>query len=217
MYVQHGWGLDAMGWNEWRSAAGFAGHSQVADRGYFGTPVEAEPLPGGVVVVHSLGLHLVPESIFNGAKLVVIFGGFQTFHPAAEQQARRSRRLVQRMVDRLAREPAEVLADFYARAYAPQVCSRTVPVRLELDLLRRDLIMLNEHTFNTAWLQGAEGVLIVHGGKDQIVPVERGYALHGQVPGSVFHVFEEGGHALPFTHGAACRALITAACENGHA
>jgi len=216
IYLQHGWGWDAAGWAGWCQAEGFFQACRIADRGYFGSPVVAEFGAGGILVVHSLGLHLVPAALFKTASLVAVFGGFQAFHPDQETAARRSRRLVQRMLQRLEREPGGLLDEFYTAAYAPQASGRTAPASPVQALLHQDLVLLDGHVFDPGLLRHARQVLIVHGRQDRIVPLEKSYALHCQISGSIFHVLEAGGHALPFTHGAVCRALIEEAFREGN-
>ncbi len=208
MYIQHGWGWDAAGWTGWNQRMAFINRWRIADRGYFGTPITADLTKTDMLVVHSLGLHLVPVDFFLAAKWIVIFSSFLHFHPVEAIAARRSRRLVQRMLRRLEDDPLALLDEFYLSAYRPQACCRRVPAQPVQALLLEDLVLLNEHVFDPTILHGAAQVLIVHGGQDHIVPLTQGYALHHQVPGSVFHVIEEGGHALPFTHANVCRALV---------
>ena len=96
--------------------AGFALH--CPDRGYFGPAVEVAARPR-IVLAHSLGLHLLPPQLWASAELVVVISGFRSFHSTCARQARRSRRTVEQMLARLEREPAALLADFYARCGAP--------------------------------------------------------------------------------------------------
>ena len=115
--AQHGWGFGAWCWDRWRDVlpAGFALH--CPDRGYFGSPVAVAARPR-IVLAHSLGLHLLSSQLW-AADLIVVISGFRSFHSACARQTRRSRRTVEQMLARLEREPAALLADFYARCGAP--------------------------------------------------------------------------------------------------
>ena len=115
--AQHGWGFGAWCWDRWRDVlpAGFALH--CPDRGYFGPAVAVAAQPR-IVLVHSLGLHLLSPQLW-AAELIVVLSGFRSFHSPCARQARRSRRTVEQMLARLEREPAALLADFYARCGAP--------------------------------------------------------------------------------------------------
>ena len=138
--AQHGWGFGAWCWDRWRDVlpAGFALH--CPDRGYFGSAVAVAARPR-IVLAHSLGLHLLSSQLW-AADLIVVISGFRSFHSACARQARSSRRTVEQMLARLEREPAALLADFYARCGVP-LGSRW-PESLDADGLRCDLQLLQE-------------------------------------------------------------------------
>ena len=199
--AQHGWGFGAWCWNRWRDVlpAGFALH--CPDRGYFGPAVEVAAQPR-IVVAHSLGLHLLSPQICAAAELIVIISGFRSFHSVCARQARRSRRTVEQMLARLEREPAALLADFYARCGAPSDSHRSGTV--DADGLRRDLQLLQESVLALSAIPAAAQVLILHGSRDRVVPVERAEELRELLPNSALAIVAEAGHALPLTHARAC-------------
>ena len=199
--AQHGWGFGAWCWDPWRDVlpANFALH--CPDRGYFGPAVAVEVQPR-IVVAHSLGLHLLSPQLWATAELVVVMSGFRSFHSSCERQARRSRRMVEQMLARLEREPAALLADFYARCGAPS--DSRCPGTVDADGLRRDLQLLQESVLELAAIPAAAQVLILHGSRDCVVPVERAEELRGLLPNSALAIVAEAGHALPLTHARAC-------------
>ena len=258
--AQHGWGFGAWCWDRWRDVlpANFALH--CPDRGYFGPAVEVEARPR-IVLAHSLGLHLLSSQLCATAELIVVISGFRSFHAASARQARRSRRTVEQMLVRLEREPAALLADFYARCGAPSDSDSTVspkserlsensgrhplgagsphwipafagmtgyhldhgatrpkagdqtaselaevrwPESIDVGSLRRDLQLLQENVLELATIPAAAQVLILHGSRDRVVPVERTEELGELLPNSALAIVAEAGHALPLTHVRTC-------------
>ena len=199
--AQHGWGFGAWCWDRWRDVlpTGFVLH--CPDRGYFGPAVAVAARPR-IVVAHSLGLHLLSPQICAAAELIVIISGFRSFHSACARQARRSRRTVEQMLARLEREPAALLADFYARCGAPSEGSW--PEVVDADGLRCDLQLLQESVLELSAIPAAAQVLILHGSRDRVVPVERAEELRELLPNSALAIVAEAGHALPLTHARAC-------------
>ena len=199
--AQHGWGFGAWCWNRWREVlpANFALH--CPDRGYFGPALAVEVQPR-IVVAHSLGLHLLSPQLYAAAELIVVINGFRSFHSACARQARRSRRTVDQMLARLEREPTALLADFYARCDAPS--ENHWPEPIDIDGLRRDLQLLQESVLELSAIPATAQVLILHGSRDRVVPVERAEELHELLPNSTLAIVAEAGHALPLTHVCAC-------------
>ena len=199
--AQHGWGFGAWCWDRWRDVlpAGFALH--CPDRGYFGPAVAVAARPR-IVLAHSLGLHLLPPQLYAAAELIAVISGFRSFHSPCARQARRSRRTVEQMLTRLEREPAALLADFYARCGAPpDSCG---PGAIDADGLRCDLQLLQESVLELSAIPTAAQVLILHGSRDRVVPVERAEELRELLPNSALAIVAEAGHALPLTHPCAC-------------
>ena len=198
--AQHGWGFGAWCWDRWREVLppGFALH--CPDRGYFGPAVEVAVQPR-IVLAHSLGLHLLSPQLY-AAELIAVFSGFRSFHSPCARQARRSRRMVEQMLARLECEPAALLADFYARCGAPS--DSRFPWTIDAASLRRDLQLLQESVLELSAIPAAAQVLILHGSRDRVVPVERAEELHELLPNSTLAIVAEAGHALPLTHVRAC-------------
>jgi len=199
--AQHGWGFGAWCWDRWRDVlpTNFALH--CPDRGYFGPAVAVSVRPR-IVLAHSLGLHLLSPQLWATAELIVVISGFRSFHSACARQARRSRRTVEQMLARLEREPAALLTDFYARCDAP-LDSRWTGI-IDADGLRRDLQLLQESVLELSAMPTAAQVLILHGSRDRVVPVERAEKLRELLPNSALAIVAEAGHALPLTHARAC-------------
>ncbi len=199
--AQHGWGFGAWCWDRWQDALpdDFALH--CPDRGYFGPALAVAAQPR-IVLAHSFGLHLLAPQLCAAAELIVIISGFRRFHSPSTRQARRSRRTVEQMLVRLEREPAALLADFYARCGAPQ--DSRWPGAIDASSLRRDLQLLQKSVLELAAIPVAAQVLILHGSRDRVAPVERAEELRELLPNSALAIVAEAGHALPLTHARAC-------------
>ena len=198
--AQHGWGFGARCWDRWREVLppGFALH--CPDRGYFGPAVEVAVQPR-IVLAHSLGLHLLSPQLW-AAELIAVISGFRSFHSPCARQARRSRRTVEQMLARLEHEPAALLADFYARCGAPS--DSRCPGTIDAASLRRDLQLLQESVLELSAIPAAAQVLVLHGSRDRVVPVERAEELHELLPNTTLAIVAEAGHALPLTHARTC-------------
>ena len=209
--AQHGWGFGAWCWDRWRDVlpAGFALH--CPDRGYFGPAVAVAVRPR-IVLAHSLGLHLLSPQLC-AAELIVVISGFRSFHSACDRKARRSRRTVEQMLARLEREPAALLADFYARCGTPP--DNRWSGAIDADGLRRDLQLLQGSVLELAAIPAAAQVLILHGSRDRVVPVERAEELRELLPNSALAIIAEAGHALPLTHARTCWERVEWAWREG--
>ena len=211
--AQHGWGFGAWCWDRWRDVlpTNFALH--CPDRGYFGPAVAVSVRPR-IVLVHSLGLHLLSPQLWATAELIVVISGFRSFHSACARQARRSRRTVEQMLARLESEPAALLTDFYARCDAP-LDSRWTGIT-DADGLRRDLQLLQESVLELSAMPTAAQVIILHGSRDRVVPVERAEELRELLTNSALAIVAEAGHALPLTHARACWERVERAWRGMH-
>lgn len=210
--LQHGWGWDAGCWGAWLPSAPPGVMLLVADRGYFGAPSSPAGQPR-VLVAHSFGLHLLDSRWLERARLVVVLGGFQAFHPEEEGAGRRSRRLVGRMRQCLAQESVVLLADFHIQCFLPEIGQYSLPGSVDQSLLIADLEQLDTGVLDLYALRAVPRVLLLHGDQDRIVPVERAQALHRQLPNSRLQLIAGAGHALPFTRAPACWAHVREAWE----
>jgi len=205
--LQHGWAWDASCFSAWQSTVPGAFRLAAADRGYFGSPALSPARPQ-LVVAHSFGLHLLAPEYLDRARLVVIIGGFRSFHPEEGAASRRSQRLIARMRQRLRREPEDLLRDFYARCFYPEESPFVAPASPDLGLLGQDLEKLDTHTLDLEPLAAVERLLLLHGSRDCIVPLERATRLHRELSASSLQIIEGAGHALPFTHAPQCWEFI---------
>lgn len=204
--LQHGWALDSTMWSRWIDAARKREPSiniKVAERGYFSIaslqPAFSENDSLKISIVHSLGLHLASKTHFEKADLLVIIGGFANFHDGTERESRLSQIAVRRMLQKLDREPGQVVQDFYNN------CGLSVDYGIEkseqlknLQLLKSDLELLHRSTINSEWLTLPREILLLHGEQDTIAPPYHALRLKELCPRGSVRVHKQGTHALPY-------------------
>jgi pimeloyl-ACP methyl ester carboxylesterase len=210
--VFHGWGFDHTFWQPWTEQLSEWGKVQCYDRGYFGDSNAVEPdekIDQTVLITHSFGLHWVEPLLLEQADLLIICGGFLYFHPYAAQYKRRSRLIVQEMINNLEKEPEKVLHSFYENCYAPDNPPQAVVENLNQQQLLDDLRRLQNSDLNHQHLKEAEQICIIHGSDDHLVPNKKGRQMYAQLQSQAQYFEIKGaGHALPQTHYEQCLEFI---------
>jgi pimeloyl-ACP methyl ester carboxylesterase len=167
----------------------------------------------------------VPKEVVAQADLVLLFGGFQQFHPEIPDSAASASRVVlERMREALADDPWKVIENFRRRCVLPgrggaigemhgggprreggivdppaAIAGSEGPVNI--DLLSADLDRLDSEEIDLDALSAVPGILVLHGTGDRIVPHAKGEVL-ARILGdaATFLPMDGAGHALPFTH-----------------
>lgn len=213
----HGWAFDYEFWKPWSRKLSEYGTFHASDRGYFDHPrkVSLDDEGGPVILItHSLGLHFIDKSMFERADLLIITGGFLYFHPYAAQYKRRSRLVVQEMVNELEVNPEKVLYRFYQNSYAPEPIPNIEFTDINIELLLNDLRLLQESELDVELLKKANKVCILHGSEDQIVPYKKGRQIYNQLQEySQYFEIKNAGHALPYTHARQCLEFVVPEIE----
>ncbi len=227
---QHGWAFASAHWKQWQDillqTLPYPIRFINLDRGYFKSPTISqshEPIAATatgavrIVIVHSLGLHLLPERFLQADALICI-GSFIHFHPEQPLQKRLSVKTIDRMIRKLDSCPEEVLNDFH------QACGLSLDsipefniATLNVELLRQDLQFLSSSRLdlNLSGLgpqtedgsiphASARQRLIVHGENDTIVSKEKARELACALRNAQLVLLPEPGHGLPFTHADLC-------------
>ena len=203
----HGWGSDQRCWDPWRPLCEQRGWGlQCHERGYGRFPAAS---PGWAargrraLVVHSMGLHLVPPEPLASAEAILLLASFGSFLPPGP--AGRSLALALRaMAARLERgEVQELFEDFRVQVAAPQSVEN-LPAGVEdgpvaaigRQRLIEDLVLLSQCTgLPEAFPKGA-AVLIVEAEADAIVhPLSR-QALRTALPQASLRSLPGIGHSL---------------------
>jgi|GEM_PF-279529 len=230
----HGWGFTPDCWQAWQARFLSLGvcQWQSYDRGY-GVDSPAKRLrepqipqflradSHKVVLTHSYGLHWwaldwQASALFAQPDLLVIFGGFQHFHPSEPKAKRRSQRVLRQMLTQLEQAPLTVLRQFYQNCDYPEPLAGSPMQSLDHTRLLNDLQALDQAQLDLRPLSQIPRIVIFQGLQDQIVPVAQAEPLWEQVrcsredptrsvPSAAYQYIPlTGGHALPFTHLDAC-------------
>ncbi len=204
----HGWAGDSRAWQPWQQAAGRRGWLwHCGEQGYGPLPPcrPAWSAAGGprAVIVHSLGLHLLPESVIAAADAVVLLASFGRFIPAG----RAGRRWHQSLLGMAARldqgEAGALLQDFLAEAAAPDPADLlpagpgSEPITTEgVKRLRRDLALLEHCDGLPALFPPLARTLIVEAGEDRIVAPQSRLLLRQALPAADVWLQADAGHSL---------------------
>jgi pimeloyl-[acyl-carrier protein] methyl ester esterase len=208
----HGWGFDARCWNKWPEVFSSTCRFKAFNRGYYSTWQEQQFSADAnrrVVFTHSFGLHLCPLEVLAQTDLLIVFSGFLAFHPQAAQLRRRSRLVLNQMIQQFEEHPQQVLHRFFENAYEPQSPSNLPQGTINEQLLLSDLKMLNVNTMSIQRLNTIPKICILHGRKDRIVPCSKGRELDAALQTNTrYFEVRDAGHAMPFTHVEQCQAFI---------
>ena len=206
LIAMHGWAGDQRAWEPWRQAAASRGWSlHTGERGYGRQTPHAPSWPGegGAVLVHSLGLHLLPSELWSQARAVVLLASFGTFVPPGPG-GRRTRAALEAMAGRIHQgELAPLLDEFLAKAAAPASLDQ-LPVGVAQEgsdaagvaRLLEDLALLGRCDGLPEAFPRTVPVLIVEAGADAIVPAASRALLHQALPQADSWTLEGIGHSL---------------------
>ncbi|MGD8426019.1 MAG: alpha/beta hydrolase [Balneolaceae bacterium] len=213
----HGWGFNKQYWQPWSDYISEYGCFEAYDRGYFRNPKEVEILADSsktVVITHSFGLHWIEESILSEADLLIVIGGFLYFHPYTAQYKRRSRLILQEMINEFEIKPEKVLHKFYENCYAPCEAPQNELGEIDHQLLLDDLRTLQNSERDIQALKSAGKICIIHGTNDRIVPNQKGRQLYTQLQNRAkYFEIKQAGHSVPFTHPKQCLEFVTPEIE----
>ncbi len=208
LVLVHGWGFEPGIWQGLRGAlAEF--ESSTIDLGYYGPPCgPAFPPDRPVVVVgHSLGvLWLLKTRPFPWQALVSI-NGFPRFVEGEGYEPAVRMRVIDRMIRRLAADPAGVVEEFRHRCGA----TGPLPDGPVPDALLQGLTWLRD--WDARQEEGSpnqEPILALSGGVDPILPAgmdEHCFSNFGDVQ-RIRH--DKGGHLLPVTNPEWCAQQVRA-------
>ncbi len=207
LLAMHGWGGDHRAWAPWAAAAGRRGWSlQLGERGY-GRQAALEPQWSGTgrraLLVHSLGIHLVPSPVLAAAEAVVLLASFGRFVPPGAP-GRRSQVALEAMARRLRSGDSDgLLRDFLAQAAAPDP-EALLPAGpredgvppIGHDRLLADLDLLGRVTALPESFPAEAAVLVVEAGDDRIVAPESRRLLVETLPRASHWTLEGAGHSL---------------------
>ena len=206
LIAMHGWAGDQRAWEPWRQAAAIRGWSlETGERGYGRQTPHAPHWPGdgGAVLVHSLGLHLLPAELWSQARAVVLLASFGSFVPPGPG-GRRTRAALEAMAGRIRQgELGPLLDEFLAKAAAPARLDQ-LPLGVAQEgsdaagvaRLLEDLALLGRCAGLPEAFPRSVPVLIVEAGADQIVPATSRALLRQALPQAESWTLDGIGHSL---------------------
>lgn len=208
----HGWGFDSNCWQAMQDSVPPQICWKNFDRGYFNYANAPEFTDGKtlkVIITHSFGLHQCDPGVFKKADVLVIMSGFLRFHPKAAQFRRRSKLVLNEMINQFEQYPENVLKTFYRNVFHPEKSFKLPQQEINKSLLLNDLKKLDKSEMLLPELKKTARVCIFQGTDDAIVPKGKGRALYEQL-GKQAQYFEikKAGHAIPITHASQCWEIV---------
>lgn len=212
LLAMHGWGGDSRAWAPWAAEASQRGWQlRTGERGYGALPPEQPAWDGQsrhrIVLVHSLGPHLLEPQLWAGATAVVLLASFAAFVPEG-RAGRPLRTALAGMASQLRAGNGEAML----RQFLEQVASPFPPERLPqgplehglssvgAERLLADLERLAATSDLPEGLQGAAArqlpVLIVEAADDQIVCAASREQLKARLPEATVITLPRAGHGL---------------------
>lgn len=202
--LQHGWAFSSRIWEPWIDYLQKDYRVITGDRNYYGgtetDPPLIEKLKADIAITHSLGLYLLPMNIFSKIRRLVIFSGFEEYHPPALSERVNSERNMHRMMQQFDKNPRDILHDYYRNCYYPEAKSVKIPEDLNKADLFDDLALMNKVKMRIKLLSVIPEILILHGKNDKIVNARQAEILHEHLPNSTYEECDNAGHMMFLTH-----------------
>ncbi len=151
-----------------------------------------------IVVTHSLGLHLIDSTQLLRADLLLCLSGFVNWHRHSPIGESLSKRVLERMLNKLKVKPEQVLKDFYERCGQAQ---EHRPSLSELDpgLLYQDLLLLQDAELGAARsiLKLTSRALVLQGKDDALISVGQTEELADHLGTAFCELVPNCSHDLP--------------------
>jgi len=149
-----------------------------------------------LIVTGSMGGLLAMELLPETCRKLVLISSTARFCSGEEYPCGTHEKILRRMIDRMKRDPDEVLKEFYKNVHHPDSVISTEP-----DCPQDELINGLEYLL-TADLRARVSaidipVLLMHGADDRIIPLAAAEWLQAHLPHGRLRIFPRAGHALP--------------------
>ena len=213
VHAYHGWGFNGDFWNGLKSVLPDHVFLKPADRGYFGGEFEPEFDPNvtsKVLFLHSYGVHWCPVEKLEQADTIVIFNGFDSFHPLSNPEKSRSKKVLKGMEASFKKAPDMVLKAFFDNCFGasdvdmPELSWKNRSLlSKDLSALHKSKLKLNKNTIAN-WI-------IVDSQNDKIVPGGRGVDLITLTGSDKYFKVEGEPHALPASNPQECLMILSKA------
>jgi len=203
-----GWGIEAGQYPDY-------GQEEIVDYGFFANSTVFDftkpAIPDAEIIIgHSLGACLALQSTLNSSNLkaLILFSPFAKFTATEDNPAGQPAKGIRAMMMFLKMSPKKVLQQFYQQLYAPEKSLIEIPETVNKPQLAIGLGLLLKVDLRPDLAKIEIPVLIIQGQEDRIVKPCLAENLAEKLPKAELHLFENAGHALPFTHTTECRELI---------
>ncbi len=163
-----------------------------------------------VIHAHSLGAMLALGAIGNipSAKALVVYSGFAKFaRSGADNPHGQPPDVLDMMKKHVVENPERLVRNFYRSMFYPAKYGGDFPASYNIQCLACGLGLLASCDFRSNIASVRVPVLMLHGKKDKVVDFGIAEELASILPDARLHLFEDAGHALPFTHTDECRAV----------
>lgn len=210
IHAYHGWGFDSTFWLPLKNSLPAHSILKPADRGYFGGSFEPEfieEIKTKALFLHSYGVHWCSLEKIEQVDLVVVFNGFDSFHPLKNPDKSRSKKTLKLMEKQFRQVPKTVLNTFYKNCYGENVVTKANLNWMNKSLLSKDLSALHSTRVKLSKKAKAKW-LIIDSGSDQIVSGKRGEELLEVVNSTNYEVVKPGTHSLPFSNPQQCVEIL---------
>ncbi len=211
IHAYHGWGFDALFWSDLKKLMPGNILMKAADRGYFGgtfLPEYSDQSKVKVLFLHSFGVHWCPKEEFDQANQIVVFNGFDTFHPKEWKARSRSKKILKSMIKEFKKDSEKVLNSFYKNCFHPGKREIQGLNWMNNSRLLNDLILMNKSKLKLP--NSKAQLIVIDSGKDRIIPGKRGSEITELATSGVYKVFERAGHGLPVLNSSDCWSYL---CE----
>ncbi|EAZ88503.1 alpha/beta fold hydrolase [Crocosphaera chwakensis] len=208
----HGWAFDGNCWKKWQEILSSSFLFKTYDRGYFGKsykPTFEKTENIKIIFAHSFGLHLCPLETLKKANLLILFNSFAQFHPEGGKQRKRSKNVLELMINEFNNHPKTVLESFYKKCYYPFPSVNLNYENVDWEKLEKDLQLLNTSIIDINILKKIPKIYVIQSSKDRIFNPSYAKQFFNQLHqnGEYFSI-EEVGHTLPFTDIKSCLPII---------
>ncbi|RNC85493.1 MAG: alpha/beta hydrolase [Balneola sp.] len=211
IHAYHGWGFDSTFWTPIQNRLPEHVLLKPADRGYFGGSFEPEYGVGvkrKVLFLHSYGVHWCPLEKREEVDLIVVFNGFDSFHPLKNPDKSRSKKTLKLMEKQFRQTPREVLTAFYKNCFIKNEIANPSLQWMNQSILRKDLSALHSTKLKLSKKEKANWI-IIDSSNDFIVPGKRGEELSVGLNSASYEVVQSGTHSLPNSNPGDCIKILT--------
>lgn len=212
VYLFHGWALSPGVWDGLINAlksnenpdSNLNFNFHLYNRGYFSAESSNYFSTGSgttVIVTHSLGLHFVPLSLLHKADFIFVVSGFLNFHKFGGSY---TKRIVNKMIEKLKLEPETVLREFYKNMFLPNVIDDEFMKEeikgINVQRLMDDLNYLNDVIITQRIFSSRSRISLMHGEGDRISSHRHSLNWMMKMNNVSGRIIRNAGHSLPITH-----------------